>query len=402
MKSSRLAGLARFGQSVWYDSIGRDVLVSGKLKQLIEEDGISGVTSNPTIFYTAISASDSYDDSIRRLAAQGLGARQIVESLMIEDVRLAADILRPVFDKTQARDGWVSLEVSPRWAHDREVTVAEALRLRELAGRPNVMIKVPATDQGVLAIRDLTALGCPVNVTLIFSLARYRQVAESYISGLELLLERDSAQLSASCLSRVRSVASFFVSRIDTKVDERLQALASNKASLPPAKTLSKSIEDDSNTSLAVALMGKTAVATAKVAYKTFCALFSGPRWEGLQAQGASVQRLLWASTSTKNPAYSDILYVQELIGPDTVTTLPPQTVAAFKDHGLPRETLTAGVKEAEAHLEAIARLGIDLEEIAAMLEKEGLEAFRASAEALEAAVAKRAAALVGEKEGGS
>ncbi|MCX8032993.1 MAG: transaldolase [Thermoleophilia bacterium] len=395
MKNSPLAALAEFGQSVWYDSIGRDLLTSGKLRQLVEEDGISGVTSNPTIFYAAISTSSSYDESIRRLAAQGLTAEQIVEALMVEDVRLAADILWPVFEQTRTRDGWVSLEISPRWAHDRARTVEEALRLRESVGRPNVMIKVPATDEGVLAVRDLTALGCPVNVTLIFSVARYLQVAEAYISGLELLLEHGSSSEAAPQAREVHSVASFFVSRIDTKVDSQLEAMAGSKAETLLADVLGGSVGSGSGAVLS-ALLGKTAVAVAKVAYKAFREVFCGPRWERLCVRGANVQRLLWASTSTKNPAYSDILYVQELIGPDTVTTLPPQTVAAFKDHGRPMETITAEVDKAEAQLRAISHLGIDLDELASTLEREGLEAFATSAAALEAAVAEKAAVLGG------
>lgn len=395
MKNSPLAALAEFGQSVWYDSIGRDLFTSGELRQLIEQDGISGVTSNPTIFYAAISTSSSYDESIKRLAAQGLTAAQIVEALIVEDVRLAADILWPVFEQTHTRDGWVSLEISPRWAHDREKTVEEALRLRESVGRPNVMIKVPATDEGILAIRDLTALGCPVNVTLIFSVGRYLEVAEAYISGLELLLERGSLSEGAPHVREVHSVASFFVSRIDTKVDSQLEAMADGKVGTTLADVLGGGAGSGLGVGLS-ALLGKTAVAVAKVAYKAFREVFSGPRWERLRVRGANVQRLLWASTSTKNPAYSDILYVQELIGPDTVTTLPPQTVAAFKDHGRPMETVTTEVSKAEAQLRAIAHLGIDLDEVASVLEREGLQAFATSAAALEAAVAEKAAALGG------
>lgn len=361
---SPLARLDDFGQSVWCDDIGRDLLLAGRLQTLIEEDGISGVTSNPTIFHKSIVGSSGYDEAVRRLAFEGASAGEIMEALMIEDIRLAADQLRPVYLATGSRDGWVSIEVSPTLAHDVQGTVSEAVRIRALADRPNVLVKVPATEEGVTAVRDLTGYGCSVNVTLIFSLERYEEVMEAYLSGLEALEARRVAGETVPLLDQVHGVASFFVSRLDTAVDRRL-------GDRPE-------------------LRGRAAVACARCAYRLFRETFSGTRWSALQALGATVQRPLWASTSTKDPAYSDILYVQELIGPDTVNTMPLVTIDAFRDHGVPAETVTAGVEEAAAHLAELRAHGIDMLEVAAALERDGVRAFVDSHEALLAALEEK------------
>ncbi|MCE5253435.1 MAG: transaldolase [Actinomycetia bacterium] len=375
MELNPLARLAQFGQSVWCDDIGRDLLLAGRLRTLIQEDGVSGVTSNPTIFYRAITESTAYDEAIRTLASAGAGALEIMEALMADDIRYAADELYPVHVATASKDGWVSIEVSPALAYDTQGTVSEAIRLRAFVGRPNVMVKVPATAEGVGAVQDLAALGHSINVTLIFSLERYREVMESYLSGLETLRARREAGEDVPDLREVHGVASFFVSRIDTVVDRRLGELIAGRAA---AGKGGAGLE---------ALRGKAAVASAKQAYRLFRETFSGPRWEALREAGATLQRPLWASTSTKDPAYSDILYVQELIGPDTVTTMPLNTLDAFRDHGRPAETLTQGVQEAAAHLAALEAAGIAMAQIAAGLERDGVRAFAESFEALQAAL---------------
>jgi transaldolase len=366
MERNPLARLGDFGQSVWCDDISRDFLLAGGLKTLVERDGVSGLTSNPTIFHRAITGGAGYDDAVKTLAKKGSSTSEIMEALMVDDIALAADQLLPVYEATATRDGWVSIEVAPSWAHDAKGTVAEALRIRTLVGKPNVLIKVPATEEGVGAIRDLTAQGCPVNVTLIFALERYRAVIDAYLSGLERLGERRAAGEEVPTIAQVRSVASFFVSRVDTLVDKELRAR--DQAAWER-------------------LRGKAAVANAKQAYRLFSETFSGPRWEALRAGGAHVQRPLWASTSTKDPAYSDIMYVQELIGPDTVNTMPLSTMDRFRDHGAPAETVTKGVEEAAAHLEALRAAGIDMNEITAKLESDGVQAFADSFTALTAAL---------------
>jgi transaldolase len=375
LERNPLARLSDFGQSVWCDDIGRDLLLAGRLQTLIEEDGVSGVTSNPTIFYRAITESTAYDQAIGTLASGGASAAEIMEALMVDDIQYAADQLRPVYLATASRDGWVSIEVAPALAYDVQGTVSEALRLRTLVDRPNVMVKVPATEEGVAAVRDLTALGRSINVTLIFSLERYRQVMEAYLSGLEALRARRAAGEDVPAVRDVHGVASFFVSRIDSAVDRRLDDLISERLAAGEAAA---DLE---------ALRGAAAVASAKEAYRLFRETFSGPRWEALQEEGATVQRPLWASTSTKDPAYSDILYVQELIGPDTVNTMPLNTLDAFRDHGLPAETVTLDVQEAAARLRALEEAGIAMEEVAARLERDGVRAFAESFEALHAAL---------------
>ena len=379
-----LVGLGEFGQSLWCDDIGRDLLLAGRLQALIANDGVSGVTSNPTIFHRAITESAAYDESIARLAAAGATAPEIVETLTVEDIRMAADQLSPVFAATSARDGWVSIEVAPALAYDTPGTVAEAVRIRNVVDRPNVMIKVPATKEGVAATRQLVGRGCSINVTLIFSVPRYREVVEAYLSGLEDLAARRAAGEQPSGLGEVHSVASFFVSRIDTEIDRRLDALTSGAAvaGRPARKGVARPAD----------LHGKAAVANARLAYRAFRETFAGPRWEALRSRGATLQRPLWASTSTKNPAYSDILYVQELIGPDTVNTMPLATMDAFRDHGRPAATVTGEVERAAAEAAALQALGISLDEVGSQLEREGVQAFTASHEALVAAVAAHAA----------
>lgn len=390
MKRSAVAQLRDLGQSVWCDEISRDLLLSGGLEALIARGEVWGVTSNPTIFYKAVSGSASYDSVVGTLTREGMTTAEIVEAMVVEDIRLAAGQLHPVFESTGGRDGWVSVEVSPTLAYDVMGTVQEVLRLKSLIDRPNVMVKVPATAEGVTALRDLTALGYSINVTLIFSLERYASVMEAYLSGLEALMARRAAGETLPLPGEVHSVASFFVSRLDTAVDRRLEVL------IDEARAAGQ------ETSQLEQLRGKAAVANAKLAYRLFRTTFAGPRWKALAAQGANLQRPLWASTSTKNPAYSDIVYVQELIGPDTVTTLPLSTMEAFRDHGVPKETVTEAVDQAEKWLGMLANAGVDLAEVTSVLEQEGVKAFVESAEALHAAVeGKRLAVLAAQGDTG-
>lgn len=368
---TKLHQLAALGQAIWLDYIRRSFITSGELQALID-DGLRGVTSNPTILEKAIAGSADYDEELQQLVAAGLPVGEVYEALALEDIRRAADLLRPVYERTDGTDGYVSLEVSPKLAHDTAGTVAEARRLFAALGRPNVMIKVPATPQGIPAIETLIGEGINVNVTLIFSLTHYDAVAEAYISG----LERRAA--SGGNLSRVASVASFFVSRLDTAIDRQLDNLQ------PPTPDLQS-------------LKGKAAVANAKLAYARFRETFRGKRWEKLAAQGARLQRPLWASTSTKNPLYPDTLYVDSLIGPDTVNTVPPDTLTAFLDHGTVALTLEEGLGEAGEHLARLAGLGIDLEGITQKLQDEGVAAFARSFDTLLSSIAaKRDCLLAG------
>ena len=344
-----------WGQSIWLDYLHRDMLRSGDLQRLIEEDGICGVTSNPAIFKEAIAGSSAYDEAITALIRAGKSVDQIYLDLVVEDVQTAADQFRPLYEQTEGLNGYVSLEVSPYLARDLDGTLQEARKLWRLLDRPNVMIKVPATVEGCLAIRRLSAEGVNVNATLLFSLERYRAVAEAYVAGLE---DRAAA---GQPVSGIASVASFFLSRIDTLLDPRLQEIAVAGKESPPA---------------AQDLVGKVAVACAKLSYRIFEGVFHGDRFQRLADLGAMPQRLLWASTGTKNPAYSDIKYVEELIGPDTVNTIPVKTLDAFRDHGRAEATLSRGMAEAEAVLARLAGLGIDLEEGMAHLEEDGIRKF--------------------------
>lgn len=356
MVSNPLIELQKLGQSVWYDNIRRTLITGGDLERKVREDGLRGVTSNPAIFEKAIAGSQDYDASLQELAREGKDAQGIYEALVIEDIQRAADVLEPVYQETDGRDGYVSLEVSPLLAHHAEGTIVEAIRLWETLGRQNTMIKVPATSQGLVAIEALTAAGINVNVTLIFSRTLYQQVALAFLSGLKIRAAKGAA------VDRVASVASFFVSRIDVAVDHQLQDR------IVQAKGQEK-------TRLS-SLLGKVAIANAVLAFQDYKALFGGERFQVLQQGGASSQRLLWASTATKNPEYSDVLYVESLIGPHTVNTIPPATYTAFRDHGRASLTLEDDVESARNVLEILAEVGIDLESVSADLLVAGVQAF--------------------------
>jgi transaldolase len=354
--TSRLQQLTDQGVAVWVDSIARDWIQKGELRRLRDQYAIVGVTSNPTIFQKAMGEGSFYDDDIARLARQGLDARRIFESLALDDIRAAAADMEPVYERTGGVDGRISFEVPPDIADDTEATIRETRRLFDELARPNVFIKIPATAAGVPAIRTSIAAGINVNVTLIFSIARYREVIEAYLSGLEELAA------SGGDLTEVASVASFFVSRVDTLVDAELQALVDKGG--PEAEA-------------ARARLGTAAIDNAKLAYQVFQASLQGPRWEALAARGARVQRPLWASTSTKNPAYRDVLYVEELIARDTVNTMPLETIEAFADHGEVRgQTANEGLDRARRLWSDLAALGIDEDDVGMRLEREGVEKF--------------------------
>ena len=347
MAKSRLHQLSELGQSVWIDYLSRDLLESGELARLHEEDAVVGVTSNPTIFQKAISAGDAYDEQLREELEEERDPKELFLRLAVKDVQGACDVLHRVWDEGGGRDGYVSLEVDPTLAYDTEATIAEAARLHELVDRPDLFVKIPATEPGLPAIEEMIARGRSINVTLIFSLERYAEVAEAYIRGLERLVE------SGGDPAPVASVASFFVSRVDTEADRRLEEVGA------PAD-----------------LQGKLAVANAKLAYRRYAEIFSGGRWDALAARGATRQRCLWASTSTKNPAYRDVLYVEELIGPETVNTMPEETIRAFQDHGRVALTLEEGLGEAEDVFRRVAGAGVDYDDVTATLEREGVEKF--------------------------
>jgi len=371
-----IRALADYGQSVWLDYIKRDLIVSGGLQRLVEEDGVTGLTSNPAIFEKAIAGGSEYDDLLLPLARKGLSPEAIYERLAVRDIQEAADVLRPVYDRTQRRDGFVSLEVSPRLAQQTETTISEAIRLWEMVDRPNLMIKVPATPAGIPAIRVLIAEGVNVNVTLLFSRVYYEQAALAYMDGLEARVLRGQP------LSSVSSVASMFVSRVDTAVDEALCEKAKFREKMFPA-----------DAARLRQLKGKAAVANAKLAYRRYGELFSSERWRMLLAKGGWPQRLLWGSTGTKNPAYSDVLYVDELIGFETVNTLPPATLDAFRDHGRPRASLTENVGAAEEVVRTLIAEGISLHEITDQLLAQGVKLFADAYAKLLDAIAARAAA---------
>jgi transaldolase len=361
------------GQSIWLDYIRRDLLRSGELARMVSEGTVRGVTSNPTIFEQAISQGDLYNESMRPMVQRGWTPEQIFDALAINDIREATDILLPVYEATNGADGFVSIEVSPELANDGEATLREARRLWDALNRPNVMIKIPATIAGVPAIEQAILEGINVNVTLIFSLQRYAEVIDAYQRGLEQRLERGES------LDHVASVASFFVSRVDSKVDAILEELM-NLGSAKPAR--------------ADALRGKIAIANAKLAYAQYKGAFGGERFETLRQGGARVQRPLWASTSTKNPAYPDTYYVDNLIGPQTVNTLPPQTIEAFRDHGTAELTLERDLADARGHIEALDSIGISMQTVTDELEREGVEKFAASYTSVLRTVAKSAEAL--------
>lgn len=364
-KQNPLLRLSALGQSVWLDYIRRDLLTGGGLAAMMADDGLAGITSNPSIFEDAIAHHDFYDGEIRALLGEGADRDRLYRTLTMGDVTRAADILRPLWETTAGRDGLVSLEVSPHLADDTQGTVAEATALWRSVDRPNLMIKVPGTRAGLAAITRLIAAGINVNVTLLFSVARYREVVEAFLAGLE------QRRAAGQPLAGIASVASFFISRIDTLVDAELDR---SSASQPDA----------------AAARGTAAVACARLAYRHYREWTRSARWQALAAAGAQPQRLLWASTSTKDPAYSDVRYVEELIAPDTVNTLPPATLAAYRDHGAPAPRLEPGIAAAEGQVARLAVLGIDLEGAAEQLEREGVAKFIAAHDALLAVLAAR------------
>jgi transaldolase len=347
MGTSRLHRLADHGQSVWIDFLSRDLLRSGDLERRMRDDAVVGVTSNPTIFQKAISAGDAYDEQLRAVLQDETDPKEIFLRLAERDVEDALDLLRPVWDGGGGRDGYVSMEVDPNLASDTPGTINEAQRLHEAIDRPNLFVKIPATEPGLPAIEEMISRGRPINVTLIFSLQRYGEVAEAYIRGLERLVEGGGDP------SKVASVASFFVSRVDTEADRRLDELGGHEE-----------------------LKGKLAIANAKLAYQRYKEIFSGGRWQALEAKGATPQRCLWASTSTKNPEYRDVMYVEELIGADTVNTMPEETIEAFQDHGEVASTLEQSIDEAKRVFEEFGRAGVDYDDVTATLEREGVEKF--------------------------
>ena len=355
MATSRLHELYEAGVSPWIDSVSREMLETGELARLLKEDAVVGVTSNPTIFQKALSTGDWYDEQLGELLKTEDDPTEIFLQLAMEDIRRACDLLKPVWDRTNGVDGYVSLEVDPTLAYDREATFEQAIRLHGEVDKPNLFVKIPATVPGLAAIEDCIAKGKSINVTLIFSLERYAAVAEAYIRGLERLVAGGGDPAS------VASVASFFVSRVDTEADRRLEEIGGQ----------------------ATRLQGKLAIANARLAYRHWQEAFSGPRWEFLAGKGATTQRCLWASTSTKNPDYRDVMYVEELIGPETVNTMPAETIVAFQDHGNVALTLAEGVAEAHKLLERLAEVGVDYDDVVATLEAEGVQKFADSFEEL-------------------
>lgn len=355
-----LIELHSYGQSFWYDNIRRKYLADGTISRFIEEDGLKGMTSNPSIFEKAITNGDEYDEEIKQLISDGNDLIATYEALAIEDIKAACDLFSGVYADSDRVDGYVSLEVSPELAHFHENTVAEAQRLFAAVDRPNLMIKVPATPAGVAAFEQLTSEGINVNVTLMFSIDHYEAVANAYIKGLSKFVEDGGDP------AKVSSVASFFISRVDSAVDQQLAANESPKAA---------------------SLLGKTAIANSKIVYIRYKELFHGPKFEALREKGAKVQRLLWASTSTKNPEYPDTLYVDELIGPETVNTMPPNTIDAFRDHGQLENTLEKDIEQAKAVMHDIAELDINMQDVTQLLQEKGVEAFSLSYNQLLAAL---------------
>jgi transaldolase len=361
---SKLHKLSALGQSVWIDFLSRNMLESGKLARMMEEDAVVGVTSNPTIFQKAISEGDLYDEQLKEILEAGEeDPKEIFLQLTSRDVADACDLLRSVWDQKNGQDGYVSWEVDPKLAYDRDGTISEARRLHEWIERPNLYVKIPATEPGLGAIEEMIASGRNINVTLIFSLERHREVMESYVRGVERVVEGGGDP------STVHSVASFFVSRVDTEADERLDEIAGEAA----------------------ALKGELGIANAKLAYRNYLEVFSSPRWQELEARGATKQRCLWASTSTKNPEYRDVMYIEGLIGPETVNTMPEETMRAFQEHGRVEPTLTKDLEAAQKVLADLAAAGVDYPDVTRVLEEEGVQKFVDSFdELLEGIAAKR------------
>lgn len=375
MGASPLSHLSALGQSVWIDFLSRESIREGHLKRLIEEDSVVGATSNPTIFQKAMTAGNAYDEQLRKEAGRGSNTKETFWALAERDIKDACDLFRPVWEGGAGRDGYVSLEVDPGLAYDTLATYREAIRLHKAVERPNLMVKIPATKPGLAAIEDVIAKGHSINVTLIFSLQRYAEVAESYVRGIERLVAAGGDP------GTVASVASFFISRIDTEADRRLDELDGSDPAHPGRASIDS-------------LKGRLAVANAKLAYQHYKAMFAGPRWEYLAGKGATPQRVLWASTSTKNPDYRDTLYVEELIGADTVNTMPEGTVRDFQDHGRPAPRLEQGVEQAKRLLAELAAAGVDYNDLTDTLEREGVEKFSASFDELLQALGEKQAAL--------
>ncbi len=367
MTHTKLHTLAEVGQSVWLDYIQRSLITSGGLQAYVDK-GLRGVTSNPSLFEKAIAESNEYDEQIQKLALQGKSAEEIYEELTVEDARMAADVLRPVYNETDGNDGFFSLEVNPHLAHDRQGTVNEAIRLFARVDRPNVMIKVPATAEGVLAFQELIEEGININVTLMFSLTQYDQIAEAYLTAIENRAAKGYA------LKQIASVASIFVSRLDSKVDKMLDAFVTPKAE---------------------SLKGTIGIANAKIVYQHYKEYFQGERWQGLAEKGARVQRVLYGSTGTKNPKYPDVMYVDNLIGPNTVNTVPPKTLEEFMDHGTVALTLESNLDEARARLNSLPELGINLSDVTDELLDEGVENFDKPYDKLIKTITEKKVALV-------
>lgn len=366
-----LKELLSYGQSMWLDYIRRDLFTTGKLKKMIDDDGLRGMTSNPAIFEKAIADSSLYDDMLHSLASQkGLSPTAKFEQIAIRDIQDAADVLRPVYEESKFRDGYVSLEVSPYLARKTQETVDEARRLWKTVQRENVMIKIPGTTEGIPAIRQAISEGININVTLLFAQDVYEQVADTYIAGLEALAARGGN------LKKMAGVASFFISRIDTLIDSMINEKL-------------KSTNDAGQQALLKSLLGKVAIANGKLTYQAYQRIFSGPRWSALAAKGAQTQRVLWASTSTKNPNYRDVIYVEELIGRDTVNTMPPATIDAFRDHGKLRNSLTEDIPGAQKTMDDLAKAGISMKQVTDKLTDDGVKLFADAFDKLLAAVEK-------------
>ncbi|TMC62904.1 MAG: transaldolase [Chloroflexota bacterium] len=370
-----LLQLKALGQSVWYDNIDRSQLVSGQFKRLLDEDGICGVTANPTIFEKSISSGHAYDEQINQLIREGKSTNEIYEALIIQDIRTVADILRPIYDSANRQDGLVSLEVSPDLAHDTEGTLSEVRRFWKMVDRPNLMIKIPGTPEGIPAVLQALTEGINVNITLIFSISTYRQVAEAFISALE------ARRTAGEDISHMASVASFFVSRVDTLVDKLLEDKVKATSNTSEQQHL-KSLE------------GKAAIANARLVYQDFKKIFNTPRFAALKQAGAYVQRPLWASTSTKNPAYRDVLYAEELIGPDTVDTMPLETIENFRDHGRVRLSIEDNLEEAHQVFDALEKIGIHYDQVTKQLQDEGVQKFADSFHTLFEGIAEKRKAI--------
>jgi transaldolase len=372
-----LVQLRECGQSPWYDYIRRGMITSGQLQTLIDQDGLMGMTSNPAIFEKAIAGSTDYVDAVKQAASELLGVKEIYERVAIQDIQDAADVMQSVYESTKGRDGYISLEVSPDLAFDTQATIEEAVRLHEAVARKNVMIKVPGTLEGLPAIEELLSRGININVTLLFSMAMYEQVAWRYVRGLERLAA------NGGDVGQVASVASFFVSRIDSLIDKQLEV----------------KIKKESNTSqraVMEGLLGKVAIANAKLAYKKFQKIFGNQDFQVLKAKGARVQRVLWASTGTKNPNYLDTLYVDQLIGPDTVNTMPEATFAAFREHGIVKNTIQEGLEEAKATMQQLGEVGISMDEVTDTLLRDGAKLFVDAFDQLMDVISRKRAEVLG------